>query len=134
MGRIHPPRTCENPNCRVEFFPDDFRMRYCSTGCRVAYHNDQRRLQNTTRFATDGVRRLNDQLLECLYESPNYEENGVPESSLELLCIDQEVGTWEKNLDTGRPILWFYAYGLELVNAEARLFTIHYRTKTKYYA
>lgn len=125
-NRIYPAETC--PGCEEEFHPHRSNQIYCTEQCRINYHNDQRKLKNEERFGLEKILKHNDTTLESLYESNFYQDELIQESVLLGCDINLNACTLEKNLDTGRPVRWFHAYGVELVDYENRLYTIHHRT------
>ena len=125
-NRIYPAQTC--PSCEEKFNPHRSNQIYCSDQCRINYHNDQRKLKNEGRFSFEMILRHNDTTLESLYDSDFYQAELIQESVLLGCGIDLSACALEKNLDTGRPVRWFHAYGLELVDKVNKLYTIHYRT------
>ena len=124
--RIYEAITC--PSCKTEFHPHRSNQIYCEDQCRINYHNDQRKLKNEERYGLEKILRHCDTTLESLYESDFYQDEIIQESVLLSCGIDLSACTLEKNLDTGRPVRWFHAYGMELVDKENRLYTIHHRT------
>ena len=125
-NRIYSPIRCKG--CGGKFPPHDRRQKYCEQQCRRNYNNDKRRTQNSGRYHVEGTLRACDQLLEALYNSPLYREEQIGEAILKNLGLDFTTGTLEENLDTLRPIRWYHAYGVELVDKVRRIYTIHYRT------
>lgn len=124
-NRIYPLETC--PCCEEKFYPHRSNQIYCSNQCRINYHNDQRKLKYEERFSLEKFLRHNDTTLESLYDSNFYQDELIRESVLLCCGIELSACTLEKNLDTGRPVRWFHAFGLELVDKEKRLYTIHHR-------
>lgn len=127
-NRIYPLQVCCNPDCGEEFYPHDRRQVFCTTQCRINFYNDKRRIENAERFGLEEQLRSADKLLEVLLDSDFYKEEQISEATLEALAIPMNIGTLEENLLTLRPIRWYHAYGLELVDKIQRLYTIHYRT------
>lgn len=128
-NRIYPAQFCINPDCEQEFNPHDYRQQFCCPQCRINYYNDQRRRENEQRFSQEALLRQNDKVLEVLMESEFYKDDQIEEATLKAFYIPFNIGTLEENLLTKRPIRWFHAFGLELVDKAARFYTIHYRTK-----
>lgn len=127
-NRVYPLQLCINPDCGEEFYPHDRRQVFCCPQCRINYYNDQRRIENTERFGLEEQLRTADKVLEVLLDSDFYQEEQISEATLEAFAIPMHIGTLEENLLTHRPIRWYHAYGLELVDKTQRLFTIHSRT------
>lgn len=124
---IYEAETC--PGCNNVFYPHDQRQTFCSYQCRYTYYNKQRSKENRERYSKEEQLRHSDTALEVLLNSHFYNNELIEESIILSLGIDINLCSLEKNLDTGRPIRWFHAYGLELVDKTNRLFTIHHRTK-----
>jgi hypothetical protein len=129
-NREYPRQRCENPDCLDYFTPYDRRMKFCTAQCRTNFHNDQRREKELTRYGSDRDRRHADQLLEVLFDNVQDQNDRISEEVLDALSLDYEAGIWEKNIDTGGFILWFYAYGIERIDEHSRHYTIHLRTIT----
>lgn len=127
-NRIYPAQVCINPDCGEEFYPHDRRQVFCCRQCRINYYNDQRRIENAERFGLEEVMRSADKVLEVLLDSNFFQDELISEETLQAFAIPMNIGTLEENLLTRRPIRWYHAYGLELVDKTGRLFTIHYRT------
>ncbi|HWJ27294.1 MAG TPA: hypothetical protein VNS32_12180 [Flavisolibacter sp.] len=126
--RVYPEEICINPACGQPFNPHDYRQVFCTPQCRINFHNDQKRQQNENRFFSEKCLRQADQILEAIFESELYQEEQISEKTLQGFKVPLNIGTLEKNLQTERPVWWFHAYGLELIDREKRLYTIHYRT------
>jgi hypothetical protein len=125
--RTHRERFCENPDCDTPFIPHDRRQLYCTEQCRINYHNDKRYMDNEERYRREEPLRKTDRDLETLMGSKFYKEERIKEEVLEDLELNLTIGTLEKNILTGNPIRWYHSYGIELVDKENRLYTIHYR-------
>jgi hypothetical protein len=131
-NRVYPKKPCFNLACQVLFHPHDSRQEFCSKQCRINYHNDKRKQQNEDRYFQEDQMRHNDKLLEALFEMDEYgQKDYITESALRYTGVNFEIGSWEQNLLTKRPIKWFHTYGLELIDKTNKLFTIHHRTKTQ---
>jgi hypothetical protein len=128
-NRLYAEKICANPACETEFFPYDARQIFCEEQCRINFYNDKRKLKDHERFILEKQLRQNDQLLEYIYKSRHYKDDRISEEFLLDSGINMEIGNWEENLDTKRPIRWYHAFGLELVSKIPRIYTIHFRTK-----
>ncbi len=128
-GRTYQQRICKNPNCMHgrNYIPHDARQEWCCTPCGVDANNDIRREKNRTKFLPEKQLRAYDKLLGKLYRK--YVENEycqvykfiIQHEEIDIsLCVQQET-----NLVTGKPIRWFYEFGLELHPEDNNFFIIH---------
>jgi hypothetical protein len=126
-NRRYPPKTCKNPACEVEFDPHDRRQEYCERQCRINANNDKRHLENNSRFSDEKQARLNNKILESAWEKlKNKKEKNVERVNLEWDKFNfQTHASIKKNNKTGRNILWYHDYGLELIDPAGNLFEIH---------
>ncbi len=126
--RTYPEKTCINADCKKTFAPTDKRQVYCSRQCGINYNNDKKHYTNKERYFREKLLRDCDEKLEVLMESGFYKNEQIAEDVLDAFEIDQTIGSLEENLDTGRPIRWYHAYGIELIDEHKRHYTIHFRT------
>jgi len=126
-NRRYSPITCSNPACGIEFVPHDRRQIYCEQQCRINFNNDKRHEENNSRFSDEKQSRLNRKILAAAWEKLiNQKEKLVARINLEWDKFNfQTQASIKKNLKTGRNILWYHDYGLELIDPAGNLFEIH---------
>jgi hypothetical protein len=128
-NRLYPEAICCNQDCESSFFPHDSRQFYCTEQCRINYHNDRRKIEKLNRYIIEKPLRENDKLLQAIYFSGHYKNDQIFEEFLINAGINFQIGTFEENLLTKRPIRWYHSFGLELIDKKLRIYTIHLRTK-----
>src|SRR5689334_3971739 len=126
-NRRYPERKCKNPACTSKFEPHDRRQEYCEPQCRVNANNDKRFLANNTRFKDEKQARLNNKILESIWKKLNDQKQKLVERSIlewEKFKFDSQV-LINRNSKSGMNILWYYDFGIELVDKSRNLFEIH---------
>lgn len=126
-NRRYPERKCKNPACGISFEPHDRRQKYCETQCRINANNDRRFMANNSRFSDEKQVRLNNKILESIWRRLVNQKQKLVEKSIlewEKFKFDSQV-LINRNSKSGRNILWYYDYGLELVDQARHLFEIH---------
>ena len=131
--RQYPAKSCSNPACKSKYQPHDFRQIFCSTQCRINYHNDSRREKSNTLYFKEKLLRHKAKALRDLYNSPNYrKEKKVSGEALLFLNILPGLTTdLEINSQTKRMIYWAHDMGLEPLTTKNDYFEIHQRTPKK---
>ena len=126
-NRRHPPIKCKNPACQIIFEPHDLRQEYCEPQCRINANNDKRHLEDKSRFSDEKQTRLNNSILESAWNKlAGQKQRRVTRANLEWdQFYFQSQAMITKNAKTGRNILWYHDYGLELVDPVAGEFEIH---------
>jgi hypothetical protein len=126
-NRRYPTTTCKNPACEIEFEPHDRRQEYCEPQRRINANNDKRHFENNSRFSDEKQTRLNNKILASAWEKlKNKKEKHVARINLEWDKFNfQTQASIKKNTKTGRNILWYHDYGLELIDPAGTLFEIH---------
>lgn len=84
-------------------------------------------MANSSRFRDEKQTRLNNKILEAVWgRLKGHKDKLVSQSILEwqLFKFDSQ-SLLHKNSQSGNPILWFYNYGLELVDPAKKIFEIH---------
>jgi hypothetical protein len=127
--RIYKEVKCANPECGRRYAPHDKRQLFCEPQCRINFNNDKIQNLNKGRYHREKTLRACDAILEMLLTSDFYRDDKIAESIISAFHVDPMVGSLEHNDDTGLPIFWFHAYGLELTDDRKRLYTIHVRTQ-----
>jgi hypothetical protein len=125
--RRYPAKNCKNPACKRIYEPHDRRQEYCTSQCRINAGNDKRYQANQTRFSDEKQTRLNNKILESLWNRlSNEKPKHVYKSFLEWERFKFDTQSLiRKNDKSGQTILWYYDYGLELVDEKQNLFEIH---------
>jgi len=126
-NRRYISRECKNPACKISFEPHDRRQEYCEVQCRINANNDRRFEANNTRFSDERQVRLNNKILETLWKKmQDKKQKLVPRGLLEWekFKFDSQAMIMRNN-KSGNSILWYYDYGLELVDPAKNLFEIH---------
>lgn len=126
-NRLYPSKKCKNPGCEADFDPHDRRQEYCEPQCRINANNDKRFEANNTRFSDEKQVRVNHRILETIWKKMlNHKQKLVDRSILEWekFKFDSQAMIM-KNSKSGNSILWYYDYGLELVDPTRNLFEIH---------
>ena len=126
-NRRYPSQKCKNPACEILFEPHDRRQEYCERQCRINANNDKRHFENQTRFIQERQTRSNNKILASAWEKlKNQKDKLVKRSNLEWDRFNfQTQALIKKNTKTGRNILWYHDYGLELVDGAGNVFEIH---------
>jgi hypothetical protein len=126
-NRRYPEIICENPACKIEFEPHDRRQKYCEPQCRTNANNDKRYLANKTRFRDENQARRNNKILEAIWSRlEDQKQKLVSRVILEWNRFEfDSQSSIKKNTKSGKSILWFYDYGLELVDPAKNVFEIH---------
>jgi hypothetical protein len=126
-NRCYPEMECSNPECQILFTPHDRRQIFCEDQCRVNYYNDKRHANDNSRFADEKIARLNNKILAIIWKKVTHLKKKIVQKSIlewEGFRFDSQVMI-TKNAKTGNNILWYYDFGLELVDTKDGLFEIH---------
>src|SRR5687767_7151564 len=116
--RRYPERVCINPACKLVFVPHDKRQIYCETQCQINAGNDRRHHANNTRFADEKTARINNKILERIWlRLAGKRQKLVTKEILdyERFVFDSQT-LFKKNNTTKQSMLWFYDYGLEMID------------------
>ena len=129
-NRRYPSQKCKNPACKTLFEPHDRGQEYCGPQCRINANNDKRHLANNTRFVDEKQARLNNKILESIWRRLlNDKKKLISQGILEWekFKFDSQASI-KKNTQSNNNILWYYDYGLELVDPSKKLFELHRRS------
>jgi hypothetical protein len=126
-NRRYPEKECKNLACKARFEPHDRRQEYCEPQCRINANNDKRFEANNTRFNDEKQARVNNNILASIWRKLlNQKQKFVYKNILEWekFQFDSQAMIMQ-NSKTGNTILWYYDYGLELVDQTCNIFEIH---------
>lgn len=129
-NRRYPTKKCKNPACKIDFEPHDRRQEYCEPQCRINANNDKRHLTNSSRFSDEKQARVNNKILESIWTRLTNEKQKLVSQAIlewEMFKFDSQA-LLKKNTKTDRPIMWFYDYGLELIDSSKKIFELHKKT------